>query len=106
LVLKYFIDGGKDHKGCNFMGNKIIIQQDKAAAKMQAKTNNKIANKQFNAEENRAKRTEKRQIIQEKKRNQEGVYKKIGPFTIKTWFLIIILVVLVIYVLIQGPQAK
>lgn len=65
---------------------------------------NKLADKEFKAGEKRAKRAEKREIIREKKQNQEGIYKKIGPFTIKTYLIIAAVIAIGIMMLIQGPQ--
>jgi hypothetical protein len=71
-------------------------QEDKANAKA-AKTSGKEAIK-------RSRREEKRQIIREKKQNQEGVYKKIGPFTIKTYITLAIIIAVVIMALVQNKE--
>jgi hypothetical protein len=52
----------------------------------------------------RSRRAEKRQVIQEKKQNQEGAYKKIGPFTIKTYIILAIIIAFAIMALVQKGE--
>jgi len=76
--------------------------QTERAAKVQAKSQEKIAKMQAKQAEKQA----KREIIREKKKNQEGVYKKLGPFTIKTWIIIAIIIAIGIKMLIDKIQGK
>jgi len=84
------------------LGDKHIHFQTEKAAKVQAKSQEKIAKMQSKQAEKQA----KREIVREKKKNQEGVYKKIGPFTIKTWIIIAIIIALGIMMLIDKVQGK
>jgi hypothetical protein len=59
-------------------------QVGKSVAKVEKermKRDEKRAGRTERRDEKRARRAEKREIIREKKKNQEGVYKKLGPFT-------------------------
>jgi hypothetical protein len=76
--------------------------QSKDAAKVEAKSNEKVAKQQLK----HAKKAEKREEIREKKKNGEGVYKKLGPFTIKTWITIAIIIAFGIYVLVEKIQGR
>ena len=103
-----------------FGGNNINIKTEKAA-KAEAKGMEKVAKKnleatkiQANTEMNIAKlqakqaeKQAKRELIREKKANQEGIYKKkIGPFTIKTYIIMAVVIVLGIMMLVQKIQGN
>ena len=77
--------------------NKHYTVQTKEAARVQAKSQEKIAKLQVKQAEKQA----KRELIREKKQNQEGVYKKLGPFTIKTWIIIAIIIGIGIFMLVE-----
>lgn len=46
-------------------------------------------------------KSEKEERKRAKKQNQEGVYKKIGPFTIKTWIILAVIIAIGIMMLID-----
>jgi len=62
----------------------IVIEDEKVGMK-RVKLENKRENKKTKADERRI-----------KKQNQEGVYRKLGPFAIKSWIIILIVVIVLI----------
>ena len=87
--------------------------QNREAAKIEAKANAKLAGKQGKLAEKeykdnkaRANREEKRRIIAEKKANNEGIYKKVGPFRIRTYIIIAIIIAIGIIVLLNPQPAE
>ena len=72
---------------------KHIHVQTEKAAKIQAKSEEKIAKMQA--------KLKKQEMVNEMKKNQIGVYKKIGPFTIKTYLILLVIVILGIMMLVD-----
>ena len=83
-------------------GMEKVAQKNLEATKVQAKNEINIAKLQAKQADKQA----KREMIQEKKRNQEGIYKKIGPFTIKTYIIFAVIVILGIMMLVQKIQGN
>jgi hypothetical protein len=76
--------------------------ETKEAAKIHAKSQERIAKMRSKQAEKQA----KREIIREKKLNQEGVYKKIGPFTIKTYIIMAIIIILGIMTMVDKKDGN
>jgi len=72
------------------------IHKSEKAAKIEAKSQEKIAKMQA--------KLKKQEMVNEMKKNQIGVYKKIGPFTIKTYLIILVILILAIMMLIEKAK--
>jgi len=78
-----------------FDTNNTTFQTEKAA-KIEAKSQEKIAKMQAKLKE--------QEMVNEMKKNQIGVYKKIGPFTIKTYLILIAIIVIGIMMLVDKSK--
>lgn len=72
------------------------IHKSEKAAKIEAKSQEKIAKMQA--------KLKKQEMVNEMKKNQIGVYKKIGPFTIKTYLILIAIIVIGIMMLVDKSK--
>jgi len=73
--------------------NKSQVDNVAESAKIQAKSNEKIAKMRIKAKEK-----------QQAKLNQEGIYKKIGPFTIKFYLIAAAIIFFLIFALVTNAK--